>query len=308
MSHKRHFAVSNKYFFKCEEETLPHELKSTLNTLSDKLVQMQVNEYKGSHESGKSKKLFSPVALNKNIKKILNEEGWKSKKIICSYESIDKNLETNLNAIKQFYKMFVSQEKFTKKEFEKTYKELLEKLKNADIQLQSLTKSWKNLTQGFDSYNDKSYEAIIGSNIDRGFYIFHDSTDNNEDTFVNYITKDFVGFREIDFINEFDSNNNVGIEIQFGKYAFMVYNVCAKMKIFERHNLIRYGIEVVPSKKMQKFMSTGVSFFEQFVWDLNQRGNFDEDIPVIVLAIEPTEEGFKALEESIMETSIKKAQ
>jgi hypothetical protein len=37
-------------------------------------------------------------------------------------------------------------------------------------------------------------------------------------------------FREMDFIK-----NRLGVEVQFGKYAFMVYNVCAKMTIF--HNL-----------------------------------------------------------------------
>jgi len=32
-------------------------------------------------------------------------------------------------------------------------------------------------------------------------------------------------------------------------------------------------------------MSTGVSYFEQFVWDLEQRGVSDIDIPVLVLGI-----------------------
>jgi hypothetical protein len=34
-------------------------------------------------------------------------------------------------------------------------------------------------------------------------------------------------FRDMDFVKE-----RLGVEIQFGKYAFMVYNVCAKMTIF----------------------------------------------------------------------------
>ena len=37
-------------------------------------------------------------------------------------------------------------------------------------------------------------------------------------------------FREMDFVKQ-----KLGVEVQFGKYAFMVYNVCAKMTIF--HNL-----------------------------------------------------------------------
>lgn len=74
-------------------------------------------------------------------------------------------------------------------------------------------------------------------------------------------------FREMDFVK-----NTVGIEVQFGKYAFMVYNVCAKMTIFHNQSIIDVGIEIVPIKDFANQMSTGVSYFEQFVWDLEHRG------------------------------------
>lgn len=60
-------------------------------------------------------------------------------------------------------------------------------------------------------------------------------------------------FREMDFIKE-----KLGIEVQFGKYAFMVYNVCAKMTIFNKLDFIDTGIEIVPIKKFADQMSTGV--------------------------------------------------
>jgi len=88
-------------------------------------------------------------------------------------------------------------------------------------------------------------------------------------------------FREMDFIKE-----KLGIEIQFGKYAFMVYNVCAKMTIFNKLGFIDAGIEVVPVYKFANQMSTGVSYFEQFVWDLEHRGASNIDIPVLILGID----------------------
>lgn len=88
-------------------------------------------------------------------------------------------------------------------------------------------------------------------------------------------------FREMDFIKE-----KLGIEVQFGKYAFMVYNVCAKMTIFNKLGFIDAGIEIVPIKKFADQMSTGVSYFEQFVWDLEHRGVADIDIPVLILGID----------------------
>lgn len=70
----------------------------------------------------------------------------------------------------------------------------------------------------------------------------------------------------MDFIKEKRGNE------VFGKYAFMVYNVCAKMTIFK--------------KKFADQMSTGVSYFEQFVWDLEHRGVSDIDILVLILGID----------------------
>lgn len=87
-------------------------------------------------------------------------------------------------------------------------------------------------------------------------------------------------FREMDFIK-----NKLGVELQFGKYAFMVYNVCAKMTIFNRLGHIDHGIEIVPVKALAESMSTGVSYFEQFVWDLEHRGVSNIDIPVLIYGI-----------------------
>jgi hypothetical protein len=89
-------------------------------------------------------------------------------------------------------------------------------------------------------------------------------------------------FREIDFIK-----NKLGVEVQFGKYSFMVYNVCAKMTIFHNMGFINVGIEIVPVKGLAEDMSSGVSYFEQFVWDLEQRGVSDIDIPVLILGVAP---------------------
>ena len=105
---------------------------------------------------------------------------------------------------------------------------------------------------------------------------------------TNYYQSDYKvraklrgAFREMDFVKE-----KLGIEVQFGKYSFMVYNVCAKMTIFKNLGHIDTGIEIVPVKTLAEEMSTGVSYFEQFVWDLEQRGVADIDIPVLILGID----------------------
>ena len=89
-------------------------------------------------------------------------------------------------------------------------------------------------------------------------------------------------FREMDFVK-----NKLGVEVQFGKYSFMVYNVCAKMTIFHNLDVINAGIEIVPLKFLAEEMSSGVSYFEQFVWDLEHRGISNIDIPVLILGVVP---------------------
>ncbi|MSU59507.1 MAG: restriction endonuclease [Pedosphaera sp.] len=88
-------------------------------------------------------------------------------------------------------------------------------------------------------------------------------------------------FRDMDFVKQ-----GLGVEVQFGKYAFMVYNVCAKMTIFHRLGHINAGVEIVPIKRFADQMSTGVSYFEQFVWDLQHRGVSNIDIPVLIIGID----------------------
>ena len=87
-------------------------------------------------------------------------------------------------------------------------------------------------------------------------------------------------FREMDFVKRM-----LGVEVQFGKYSFMVYNVAAKMTIFRNLGYIDMGVEIVPIKELAEEMSSGVSYFEQFVWDLEKRGVSDIDIPVLIWGI-----------------------
>jgi hypothetical protein len=85
----------------------------------------------------------------------------------------------------------------------------------------------------------------------------------------------------MDFVKD-----HLGVEVQFGKYAFMVYNVCAKMTIFRNQKVIQAGVEIVPIRQFAKQMSTGVAYFEQFVWDLEQRGTSNIDVPVLILGVD----------------------
>jgi hypothetical protein len=58
------------------------------------------------------------------------------------------------------------------------------------------------------------------------------------------------------------------------------------MTIFKNFGVIDAGIEIVPIKHFADFMSTGVSYFEQFAWDLEMRGSSNIDTPVLIFGID----------------------
>jgi hypothetical protein len=82
------------------------------------------------------------------------------------------------------------------------------------------------------------------------------------------------------------AKQRLGVDFQFTQHAPDVCNVCAKMTIFHKLGFIDCGVEIVPVKSFADEMSTGVSYFEQFVWDLEHRGVADIDIPVLILGID----------------------
>jgi len=87
------------------------------------------------------------------------------------------------------------------------------------------------------------------------------------------------------FIEADAVKNRVGVEIQFGKYAFLGWDIFGKMVIFSKREFYDIGVEVVATRSFTKHMSTGVGTFEQIVNILKARGEADIDIPVAVLGI-----------------------
>lgn len=89
-----------------------------------------------------------------------------------------------------------------------------------------------------------------------------------------------VAYRELPLVK-----NGIGFEPFFQNATDAVCSLAAKMTIFRNLGVIKAGIEVVPVKEFATEMSSGVSYFEQFVWDLEKRGIADIDVPVLILGI-----------------------
>jgi len=91
-------------------------------------------------------------------------------------------------------------------------------------------------------------------------------------------------YKQIDF-----HKGKVLIEVQFGKYAFMFYDM-AKFQYFFNENKADVGIEIVPCHYMQKEMSTGVSFGEQLINDIDRLKRHFPAVPIKLILIAPDDD------------------
>lgn len=87
-------------------------------------------------------------------------------------------------------------------------------------------------------------------------------------------------YKQVDFVKE-----KVLVEVQFGKYAFMFYDM-AKFQYFFNENKANVGIEIVPSHSLHHNMSSGVSYGEQLVYDIERLKRTFPAVPVMVILID----------------------
>ncbi|MCL5074558.1 MAG: BstYI [Chloroflexi bacterium] len=90
-------------------------------------------------------------------------------------------------------------------------------------------------------------------------------------------------FKQIDFVK-----GKVLVEVQFGKYAFMFYDM-AKFQYFFNENKADVGVEIVPCHALHKQMSTGVSYGEQLVYDIERLKRHFPAVPIKVILIDVDE-------------------
>lgn len=89
-------------------------------------------------------------------------------------------------------------------------------------------------------------------------------------------------YNQTDFVK-----NKIAVEIQFGKYAFVAFDLFVKHMLFYSGGKINLGIEILPTKKMQSQMSSGVAYYEGEVYNVMRQGRNSPPVPLLILGIEP---------------------
>lgn len=96
------------------------------------------------------------------------------------------------------------------------------------------------------------------------------------------INEPISSYKQTDFVKD-----QVAVEVQFGKYAFVAFDLFVKHLLFYSGGIINLGIEILPTKKMQSQMSSGVAYYEGEVYNVLRHGRNNPPVPLLILGIEP---------------------
>lgn len=97
-----------------------------------------------------------------------------------------------------------------------------------------------------------------------------------------------AGLRAIYSYNQTDFvKDRVAVEVQFGKYAFVAYDLFVKHMAFFVGDMIDVGVEILPMKELQEEMSSGVGYYEGELYNLIREGRGVPAVPLILIGVAP---------------------
>lgn len=89
-------------------------------------------------------------------------------------------------------------------------------------------------------------------------------------------------YNQTDFVKE-----RVAVEVQFGKYSFVAYDLFVKHMAFFVGDVIDVGVEILPMKELQEEMSSGVAYYEGELYNLIREGRGVPAVPLVIIGVAP---------------------
>ena len=94
--------------------------------------------------------------------------------------------------------------------------------------------------------------------------------------------KPIFSYNQTDFVKE-----RVALEVQFGKYAFVAYDLFVKHLAFYVRDQIDVGIEILAMKSLQANMSSGPGYYEGELYNILRNGRGVPAVPLVLIGVEP---------------------
>jgi len=88
-------------------------------------------------------------------------------------------------------------------------------------------------------------------------------------------------YNQTDFVKD-----RVAVEVQFGKYSFVAYDLFVKHLAFYVGDQIDVGIEILPMKSLQTQMSSGIAYYEGELYNVVRQGRGVPAVPLVIVGIE----------------------
>jgi hypothetical protein len=89
-------------------------------------------------------------------------------------------------------------------------------------------------------------------------------------------------YNQTDFVKD-----RVAIEVQFGKYAFVAYDLFVKHLAFYVRDQIDVGVEILAMKSLQSKMSSGPGYYEGELYNIIRNGRGVPAVPLVIIGVEP---------------------
>lgn len=88
-------------------------------------------------------------------------------------------------------------------------------------------------------------------------------------------------YNQTDFVKD-----RVAVEVQFGKYSFVAYDLFVKHLAFYVGDQIDVGIEILPMKALQARMSSGVAYYEGELYNVVRQGRGVPAVPLVLVGVD----------------------
>lgn len=105
--------------------------------------------------------------------------------------------------------------------------------------------------------------------------------DQKEAIEKNHLTP-YRTYNQVDFVKE-----RAAVEVQFGKYFSVQYDLHVKHTFFYSRDDIDVGIEIIPTHKLMSCMSSGVPWYENELTNIVREGRSNPSVPLVLIGVEP---------------------
>ena len=90
----------------------------------------------------------------------------------------------------------------------------------------------------------------------------------------------YRSYNQVDFVKD-----RVAVEVQFGKYFAVQYDLHVKHTFFFERGDIDVGIEIIPMHSLMREMSSGIAWYENELTNIVREGRSNPSVPIILIGV-----------------------